>query len=77
MKVTNAKEFKRYMINFWFNKYIPLQEENKELKKQIKEERKQFEKKLKECEKEVVRYRDMAASLSKQKQRLQQKLVRR
>lgn len=56
-KVKSVDELKKYLINFWYKKYIPLKEENRELKKQ-----------LKKCEIERVRYRDMAERLSKQKQ---------
>ena len=56
-KVKSVDELKKYLINFWYKKYLPLKEENRELKKQ-----------LKKCEIERVRYRDMAERLSKQKQ---------
>ena len=56
-KVKSVDELKKYLINFWHKKYLPLKEENRELKKQ-----------LKKCEIERVRYRDMAERLSKQKQ---------
>ena len=56
-KVKSVDELKKYLINFWYKKYIPLKEENRELKKQ-----------LKKCEIERVRYRDMAERLAKQKQ---------
>lgn len=57
VKVKSVDELKKYLINFWYKKYLPLKEENRELKKQ-----------LKKCEIERVRYRDMAERLSKQKQ---------
>lgn len=56
-KVKSVDELKKYLINFWYKKYLPLKEENRELKKQ-----------LKKSEIERVRYRDMAERLSKQKQ---------
>ena len=56
-KVKSVDELKKYLINFWYKKYLPLKEENRELKKQ-----------LKKCEIERVRYRDMAERLSRQKQ---------
>lgn len=56
-KIKTVNDFKKYLINFWYKKYLPLKEENRELKKQ-----------LKKCEIERVRYRDMAERLSKQKQ---------
>ena len=56
-KVKSVDELKKYLINFWYKKYLPLKEENRELKKQ-----------LKKSEIERFRYRVMAERLSKQKQ---------
>ena len=62
-KIKTVNDFKKYMISFWFKEYIPLKEENKQLKLQ-----------LKKSEVEAIRYREMALSLSKQKQLLQRKI---
>lgn len=52
-----------YLTNFWYNEYMPLKEENKQLKELVKQ-----------YENEVKHYRTLASSLSKQKQRLLQQL---
>lgn len=62
-KIKTVNDFKKYMISFWFKEYTPLIEENKQLKLQ-----------LKKSEVEAIRYREMALSLSKQKQLLQRKI---